>query len=47
MKTFLVTALLLTSGVAIAVFLMLWLERGFDGAWGAFERFAEDVLRED
>ena len=45
MKPFLIAVLLFTSGFAVLLFFILWWERGFDGAWATFERFAEDVLR--
>lgn len=45
MRTFLIIALLFSSGFAVLLFFMLWWERGFDGAWATFERFAEDVLQ--
>lgn len=45
MKTFLVTVLLCTSAFAVLLFCFLWWQRGFDGAWAPFERFAAEVLQ--
>lgn len=45
MRTLLIITLLGTSGLAFLLFCILWFERGFDGAWETFERFAKDVIR--
>lgn len=44
-KAVLVFGLLFVPSFAVLLFLILWLQRGFNGALDAFERFADDCMR--